>query len=214
MRLSFLPLLLLVCVPARSLAQGPHIGVKAGVNLSNLYSTEVDDKNGRLGLNAGLIGRTMLEDPIGLQVELLYSTKGNETRYEGFFGLVDQDVKFDLNYLELPVLACFRFADNTMEVQVGGYGAYLLSSNVSTEGDLGSSSDEVDVDKLNRVDAGLAGGLAFNAGPAQIGARYSLGLIELQDSDEAEFLLGDAKNSCLQVYVAFGITGGSAGTAE
>lgn len=200
-----LSLALLLCLPFISRAQGPHIGVKAGLNMSNLYSTEVDDKNARLGFNAGLLGRTNLEGPVGLQVELLYSTKGNNTQYSGLFGLVDQEVQFDLNYLELPLLACFRFADNALELQVGGYGAYLLSSDVSTSGDLGSGTETVDLDDLESIDAGLAGGLAFNAGPAQLGARYSLGLLQVAGSDGAEMLLGDAKNSCLQVYVAFGM---------
>ncbi|MCB9165509.1 MAG: PorT family protein [Flavobacteriales bacterium] len=199
--------LLLISAALTAQAQGPHVGVKAGLNVSNLYAGEVNDYNARLGFNAGVMGRTSTDAPFGLQVELLYSTKGNNTRYTGVFGLVDQEVQFDLNYLELPVLACFRFAENALELQVGAYGAYLLSSNVSTSGDLGNGSEPVDLDNLASIDAGLAGGLAFNAGPAQLGARYSLGLVQVADSDGAELLLGDAKNSCLQVFVAFGIPG-------
>lgn len=206
MRIYLLPLLLLSSAYT-ALAQGPHIGLKAGLNVSNLYADEVDDNNARLGFNAGVMGRTNLNAPIGLQVELLYSTKGNNTQYDAIFGLIDQEVQFDLNYLELPVLACFRFAGNALELQVGGYGAYLLSSDVSTSGDLGSSGGSVDLDNLARIDAGLAGGLAFNAGPAQVGARYTLGLMPIADSDGADLLLGDAKNSCVQVYVAFGMPG-------
>ena len=186
-------------------AQGPHFGFKGGLNMSNLYSTEADANDVRIGFNAGFVGRTHLDKPVGLQAELIFTTKGNRTRYSAFFDLLDQEVQFDLSYFELPVLACFRFADNAFELQAGGYAAYLLGANVQTEGDLGSDSEEVDADKFNRVDAGAAAGLAFNTGIAQIGARYSLGLLELANSDEVDFLLGDAKNSCLQVYVAIGL---------
>jgi len=192
-------------LPNTSNAQGPHIGIKAGLNLSNLYSTKVDDNNMRVGFNGGLVARTMTDSPIGLQVELLYSTKGNRTTYQGFFGLVDQEVQFNLNYLELPVLVAFRFADNAVELQAGGYAAYLLSSDVTTDGDLGSGNNTIDSDKLNAMDFGVAAGLAFNAGPIQAGARYHYGLAKIADSNEADFLLGDAKNSCIQVFVAVGI---------
>lgn len=204
---SLIMLATTVLLPFGAAAQGPHVGVKAGVNLSNLYSTEANDDHMLIGFNAGLMGRTMLDQPFGLQAELLYTTKGNKTHYQGFFGLVDQDVTFKLNYLELPVLACFRLADNAVELQVGGYAGYLLSSQVTSEGDLGNGSDTIDTDKLNQMDAGLVGGVAFNAGPAQIGVRYEYGLARIANSDEADLLLGDAKNSCAQVYVAFGIPG-------
>lgn len=180
------------------------MGVKGGLNISNLYSGAVPDNNARLGFNAGFIGRAMADQPIGLQVELLYSSKGNKTHYTGLFGLVDQDIEFMLNYLELPVMAAFRFANNAVEVHAGGYAAYLLNASVSTSGDLGNGSDDLGRDNFNAMDAGLLGGIAFNAGPIQVGARYLYGLTTLANSDGANALLGDAKNSCAQVYIAFG----------
>lgn len=194
-------------LPLAATAQGPVLGIKGGMSISNLYNNEVNDDNSRMGFNGGLLGRTMPGEPIGLQVELLYSTKGNETTYTGFFGLIDQTVDFNLNYLELPVLACFRLGEGGFELQAGGYAAWLLSAQANTSGDLGESSDELDIDHFQNLDAGLAGGLAFNSGPMQFGARYLYGLSNIAESDEAEFLLGDAKNSCAQVYLAFGITG-------
>ncbi len=193
--------------PLAANAQGPHIGLKGGLNLSNLYSSEVNDDKLRTGFNVGLMGRTNLDQPIGLQVELLYSTKGNESTYVGFFGLVDQTVHFNLNYLELPVLASFRFADQMLELQVGGYAGYLLSADATTSGDLGTDSEDLDIDNFNTMDAGLAVGFAVNAGPAQFGARYEYGLVELAKSDAAYLLLGSAKNSCFQVYIAVGMPG-------
>jgi hypothetical protein len=56
------------------------------------------------------------------------------------------------------------------------------------------------------MDFGIAGGVGFNLGPnAQLGVRYLHGLTNVADSDAADFVLGDAKNRCLQAYIAFGI---------
>ncbi len=201
----FLPLVILLATSSSAIAQGPRAGVKGGVNLSTLYNNEVSDQNARVGLNAGFFGRTSVEDPIGLQVELLYSSKGNRTNYDGVFGFIDQTVDFNLNYLSIPAMIAFRFGDQAIELQAGGYAAYLMSANANTEGDLGSGSEELDKDNFNSFDAGLVGGVAFNAGVIQIGARYEYGLMTIADSDGAKLLLGDAKNACAQLYIAVGM---------
>lgn len=198
---------LLASVPVASMAQGPAFGIKGGLNMSNLYSGEVDDNNMRLGFNLGVFGRSDIEKPLGFQVELLYSTKGNTTNYSAFGGLIDQEVDFALNYLEVPVMASIRIGEGALELQAGGYVGYLLSSTVSSNGDLGSSSDELAKDNFTSMDAGLVAGAAFNAGALQFGARYAYGLSPIANSDEADFLLGDAKNSCIQLFVGLAITG-------
>ncbi|HEY0976273.1 MAG TPA: porin family protein [Flavobacteriales bacterium] len=184
-------------------AQGPSFGLKGGLNFSSL-DVESDDQKGRLGFNAGIFGRTDAEQPLGLQVELLYSTKGSSAEYTTFFGLVDQTVDFKLNYLELPVMLAFRPVE-ILDIHVGGYAGYLLSAQVETSGDLGSGSEDLDADHFQRIDAGLVVGAGLNLGPAQIGARYLYGLTELADSEEARAVLGNAKNACVQAYVAFGL---------
>lgn len=185
-------------------AQGPAFGLKGGLNISSLAVDQAREENTRLGFNAGAFVRTMPTEPFGLQVELLYSAKGSNTTYSTFFGLVDQEVDLNLDYLELPVLASFRLAQ-VVDLQIGAYGAYLLSANVSTSGDLGSGADELDTDNFNSLDLGLAGGVGFNVGPAQLGVRYLHGLTNVADSDASDAVLGDAKNRCAQFYVAFGI---------
>src|SRR5690606_16656298 len=136
-----------------------------------------------------------------IQPELLYTTKGSENEWGG---LIDQTVKFNLNYLELPVLAVFKLGDTT-EIHVGPYFSYLLGANIYTEGDLVGASEELDRDNSKSFDFGLTGGVGLNFGAVQIGARYNYGLSEIADSDAAELVLGDAKNSCAQVYVALNL---------
>lgn len=195
---------LLITTASAASAQGPTFGVKGGLNLSSLAVDAADDERTRLGVNGGVFIRTMPDGPFGLQVELLYSGKGSSTTYSGFFGLVDQEVDFNLNYIELPVMASFRVG-GIVDLQAGAYAGYLLNANISTSGDLGSTSEELEKDNFASMDLGLGGGVAFNAGPVQVGVRYLHGLTNVADSDAADLLLGDAKNRCVQAFIALGI---------
>lgn len=196
---------LLLTIPAFS--QGPTFGVKGGLNYTNLAGGDSNDDNGRVGFNAGVFARTTPDLPLGLQVELLYSTKGNHTKYNAFFGLVDQDVDFNLNYLELPVMADLHVLD-VVDIHLGAYAAYLLSANVKTSGSLGSGSDTLDKDNFKSMDFGIAGGVGFNIGTsAQIGVRYLHGLTNVVDSSDLSNVVGDPQNRCVQFYVGIGIGG-------
>jgi len=208
MKHYFIPTLLVIgtfTAASTAFAQGPTFGIKGGLNYSTLAVDEADDETSRIGYNFGLFARTAPDQPIGLQVELLYSTKGSTTNYSTLFGLIEQEVDFNLNYLELPVLASFRIG-SIVDLQVGAYAAYLLGAKAKSSGDLGSGSEELDRDNFTSLDYGIAGGVGFNLGPnAQLGVRYLHGLNNIADSDAANLVLDDSKNRCVQAYVAFGI---------
>ena len=174
-------------------------GIKGGLNVSNLYIDDVHDENARYGFNVGLYGQLLSSDKFALQPELLYSTKGSKAYYEG---IADQTVKYNLNYLDLPVLAVFKLGESA-EIHIGPYASYLLNANVSYSGDLVNGDDEIDKDQLKSYDYGLVGGFGLNFGPAQIGARYNYGLVKIADSDASRLFLGDSKNSVAQIYLSF-----------
>lgn len=184
--------------------ENARAGIKGGLNASNLYINDVDDENARIGFHVGLYGQIAASETVALQVELLYSTKGSNNYYSD--GNFEQDVKYNLNYLELPVLAVFKLGE-AVEFHLGGYASYLLNAKISSEGDLSNSVDDVDKDYLKSYDLGLSGGVGINLGAMQIGARYNYGLVEIQDSSEAQFFIGDAKNSCAQLFIAFNFNG-------
>jgi len=177
-------------------------GIKGGLNVSNLYVDEVSDENARFGFNLGFYGQILSSDAFAIQPELLFSTKGSEIEYGGSF--FDQTVKYNLSYLDLPVLAVFKLGKSA-EIHVGPYVGYLLGAKISHEGDLGNGTDEIDKDNLKPFDYGLSGGFGLNFGNFQVGARYNYGLAKLADSDIAELVLGDAKNSLAQVYVSLNL---------
>lgn len=177
-------------------------GIKGGLNVSNLYVDEVDDENARFGFNLGFYGQVLSSDAFALQPELLFSTKWSKVEYGGSF--FDQSFKYNLSYLDLPVLAVFKLGESA-EIHVGPYISYLLGADISHEGDLGSGVDDMDRDDLKSFDYGLSGGFGLNFGNFQVGARYNYGLTKLADSDAAELLLGDSKNSVAQLYLALNL---------
>lgn len=180
---------------SEGLAQGRvRAGIKGGVNASSLFydSQGVNNKNERIGFHAGVFAQAPLGKFFAIQPELLYSTKGASADYNvlGFNGRNT----FKLNYAELPVLATFKLGQ-TVELQAGPYAAYLLNSNVNSNGDFGTGSSAINRDNFNKIDYGIAGGLNIYFGKAFLGARYEQGLQRIANSGAARTLLGNAKNS-------------------
>ncbi|MEO9871972.1 porin family protein [Ekhidna sp.] len=182
-------------------AQNFRSGIKGGFNYSSLYVDDVEDRKIRPGFHIGVFGQTPLGEATALQTELLYTTAGNRTTYNS--GPFDGEVDFNLNYLQLPVLLNFKVAD-ILEIHAGGYAALLLGANTSSEGDFGSSFQELDRDNFESLDFGVAAGVGVNLSALQIGLRYNLGLTEIAKSSSAQDLLGDSKNVVGQVYIALG----------
>lgn len=188
-------------IPAFS--QEARSGIKGGVNFSNLFIDEVDDENMRIGFHAGVFTQIMgSNEMVGFQPELAFSTKGARGEYD-ILGY-DGEMKFNLNYIDLPLLAVFKLGE-TAEIHAGGYASYLVGVNVSTDGDFGDDEEDLDRDHFNTFDYGLAGGFALNFDAVSFGVRYNYGLQKIADSDIAEEALGDSKNGNGQVYVAFNL---------
>jgi len=183
-------------------AQFKNVGIKGGLNVSNLYVDDVNDENPRYGFNIGVYGQPYASAIFALQVELLYDTKGAKTVYEG---MAYQEIKYNLNYLTLPVLAVFKLGESA-QIHVGGYTGYLLDANISYSGDLANGVDKIDKDNLNSLDYGLSGGFGLNFGMSTVGLRYNYGLAQIAKSNGAKAVIGDSKNSCAQVYIAFNLS--------
>ena len=179
---------------------GPRAGIKGGLNVSNFITDEVSDKNALIGFHAGVYGQLFANKGFAVQPELNYSTKGN--RVTTTFGVIDQETKFHLSYLDIPILAVFKLGD-AVEIHAGPYWAYMVGANIDTDGDLQDDFRELDRDNFDKWDYGLVGGIGFNLNNVQIGARYNYGLNEIARSEGAKRILGsDTKNSVGQIYLA------------
>lgn len=196
----------ILMAPALVHSQETNFGIKGGLTWSNLYidREDIDDENARLGFHAGIFNQHMMALNFGMQVELLYTTKGSEAEYTG---ILDQSVNFNINYIDLPVMMVFRPVP-ALDIHAGPYVGFLLTSNVTFEGTF-EGETELDRDHFRNIDAGLVGGLTINLGNIKLGARYNLGLLEIANSDTSQILLGDSKNQYGQVFIALQFKSGS-----
>ncbi|HEX6227653.1 MAG TPA: porin family protein [Chryseolinea sp.] len=181
-------------------------GIKGGLNASNIITDEVNNKDARYGFHAGVYGQLFVNEGFAIQPELNYSTKGNKVITD--FGIIDQETKLNLSYLDVPVLAVFKLG-NAAEIHAGAYWAYLVGANIDTDGDLGDDFRQLDRDNFDNWDYGLVGGVGFNFGDVQVGARYNYGLNEIARSEGAKRILGGARNSVGQIYVALNLARGN-----
>ena len=174
-------------------------GVKGGVNWSNLWIKEVNDKDARFGYHVGLFARFASEDALGFQIEALYDQKGESVKKT--FGPIDQTVTYKFDYVTMPLLVTIPLG-KVMELQGGGYLGYMVLSEVRSSGDLGEGFSDPADGKFNGFDYGLVGGAAINLGLGQIGVRYEHGMNDLANDQVARDILGSAKNSTVQAYLA------------
>lgn len=186
-------------------AQYARAGIKAGLNLSNLYVDQADDDDARIGWHAGFYGQLFASEAFAIQPEVNFSTKGtgvtridaNSARYES---------KFNLSYIDIPILAVFKLG-TVAEIHAGAYWAYLLGAEIKNNNrNPDNEFTTVDRDNFDDWDYGLVGGIGFNLGEsAQLGVRYNYGLNEIAESRGARRLFGDSKNQVAQLYLAFNL---------
>lgn len=187
----------------------PRVGIKGGLNLSNLYVNDVHDENARVGWHAGFYAQLFSSEAFAIQPEINYSTKGSGITWGSLDGnnvSVEHKSKFNLQYLDIPVLAVFKLG-RAAEIHVGPYWSYLLSAEIrNNDGNPANQFDDIDRDNFDNWDYGLVGGIGFNLGKsAQLGARYNYGLNEIANSAYGKTILGNAKNQVAQLYLSFNL---------
>ena len=146
------------------------------------------------------------QSPKCLQLpELNYSTKGAKLTYNNL--IAKGEAKFNLAYVEIPVLAVVNITEN-FNIHAGPYVGYLVSSNVTNESTNNSFNfeDNFDGDDFNRFDVGASVGLGIDLDSFSVGARYNYGLTNI--GKERTFLgtsytFPDAKNSVVNIYASF-----------
>jgi hypothetical protein len=188
-----------------------RFGVKAGLNLSQLYvsGVDVEDRRNKVGIHGGLWAKIPTGDLFAIQPELLYTNNGSRISYQAttVSGLGGSEVRFNMNYIQLPILASLTLGP--ISIQAGPYVSYLLNANVKNV-ELDNAVDPTTIAELNensfhRVDYGLAGGIAFDIKGFQLGARYNHGLRETSQNGLSGLLPNNAKNGVAQVFVSVGL---------
>ncbi|MFW6257222.1 MAG: porin family protein [Prolixibacteraceae bacterium] len=203
---KILTLTALLLFSTSAFSQFSEFGIKAGLNMSNLTVEGNNDNTMKFGLHAGILNKYYITEAFALQPELLYSSKGFENVFNNEI-ITDGEVNYNLNYIDLPIKLVFYLAED-FNFQFGPYIGYLINANVDVDSAellddffQVDSREELDRDMFNTLDFGLTGGLEFELNPLLIGFNYNLGLTQVAKDDKPiELMLGDAKNTVIQVY--------------
>lgn len=182
----------------------PKFGIKGAVSFTSLYTDNVSKEHMKVGFNAGVYAKLPITTGFSIQPELLYSVKGAKDTYSNFVQ-GDGEYRFNLGYMELPVLAVVNITRN-FSIHAGPYLGYLVSANVkdvNSNGDIQGATD-LKADNFNRWDVGLAGGVALDVSAFTLGARYNYGLSDIGKSGSLSGdLTKNSKNAGVSVYVGF-----------
>ena len=205
--------ILFICVALPAFSQAVSgsstfkFGIKGGVNFSNLYTQNVESNNVLTGYNAGIFSKIPITESLAIQPELLYTTKGAKLTYNNYF--VNGTAKFNLNYIELPILLVINLTNN-FNVHAGPYVAYLVDGNAinDSQGTLFDIENNLKNEDFNKFDTGLSVGVGFDSDQLGFGVRYNYGLQKV--GKERSFLgtnykFPDGKNSVINLYFSYSI---------
>lgn len=189
-------------------AQGDRtirLGLKGGVNLSNLYTDNADKQRTLLGFNAGLFAKLPISKLIAIQPELYFITKGAEVTYNNPF--VQGAAKFRYNYLEMPILVVVNVNEN-FNIHAGPYAAFMLSGDVKNQNStsLFDFEKNINTDDYNRFDVGLTAGVGIDIGAIGLGARYAYGVNKVGKESTylgtTTYTFPDAHNGVFTFYIS------------
>ncbi len=168
-------------------AQRTHLGLKAGLNTSTLNVKNQDLYDYKLGWHAGGLAHIHITQKIALQPELIYTNQGGELR--------NSEVKHHVNYIAVPVLGQYMFA-NGFRLQAGPQVGFLVAAKRQDQDNNRFNIKE----NYEAVDFSIAAGLSYVSGSG-FGAdvRYLFGLTNINDVPPRTPI----KNSLAQIGVFY-----------
>ena len=156
-----------------------------------------DDAEGdmKMGMHVGVSASFELSDAMTLKTGALYSMKGMQESLDG------ETLKFNLDYIEIPVNLSFAVSDQ-MSLMAGPYIGLLMGAKVMYDGD-----ELFDLkDDMRAMDFGINIGAGFAVTEViSINAGYQMGLTSLdEDGEQGD---GDAKNSNIHIGMTYSFGG-------
>lgn len=174
------------------------LGLRGGLNISN-FGGDALDIDSKLGFNAGVNVDIPIVKSFGIQTGLFYTSKGAKQSAENNDN--DAEVKVNEAYLQIPVLASYRYYikdDVRWEFNAGPYLAFGVGgklkeswNNISTE------SDWFD-DDISSFDMGVALGTGITVNKIYFGIQYEIGMYNMLKDSETSL-----KNTNFSVNVGY-----------
>jgi opacity protein-like surface antigen len=157
-----------------------QVGVKAGLNFSNVTNTSSITNSGETGYNIGIFLAPKSRSIFSSKTELVFSKQG----YNYSTGALDGTA--DLMYLMLPTYMCINIT-RFFQIHIGAQMAFLLNAKADSTTVSGGTFPYSDaIQYYNRFDYGLGGGVEVHPFKGLlIGARMNISLANLY-SDAAK----------------------------
>lgn len=189
MKKRILMLVLALTTVVAAHAQGPRLGIRAGVNYAGFGGSDADNLDRIWGGHAGLTANFPLsvDNFFSIQPEILYSMKGAETSAD--------DVKWKINYLDVPVLG--RVNAGPLYFEAGPQ----VSFRVGGEVDVNNTTITEDLGDYKRTSFGYAAGVGLQATPLglSIGVRYNGDISKLYDNTN----IGNYRNDVFMLTLGY-----------
>tara|TARA_R100001369_G_scaffold49261_1_gene75887 strand:+ start:41100 stop:41720 length:621 start_codon:yes stop_codon:yes gene_type:complete len=178
-------------------------GVKGGINSSTFNGDgfgNFDNPNSRTSFNLGLLAEIPISDKFSVQPEVLYSGQGYDVASRNDAN----DVEYQLDYINVPVLAKFYLIDG-LSLEAGPQIGFLVNSEIDSNPSQDSGDVPLNEDQFNKVDLSLGLGASYKfRGGFFVNARYNYGLSDVyDDSYSSLFNNSDVKHSVLQGGIGF-----------
>ncbi|RYY17756.1 MAG: PorT family protein [Chitinophagaceae bacterium] len=172
---------------AAAFSQGFQLGVKGGINISNYTGGDIEN-SALVGFHGGVIVGLQLGDHFSIQPEALFSAQGAKIR-----GISNNEEKFKVSYINLPVLAKYRF-NGGFYIEAGPQVGFKLDESIP---------DNTIENFAEDLDLSIAAGLGYHSSMGLgIGGRYNAGLSKVGNFD-AGTTDPDFKNSTIQFFVFY-----------
>jgi hypothetical protein len=147
-------------------------GVKGGLNVANIGGEDIEDNKAKLGFHLGGFVNVPVAEKISIQPELVYSLQG--VKFDG-------DARYNLSYLNIPVIARYTTQSGFFG-ETGPQLGFLMSAKAKEDGESSNVKDF-----FKKTDFSWAFGVGYltqsNVG---VSARFNLGLSKLDEDGEAK----------------------------
>jgi hypothetical protein len=188
-------------IPFLSFAQ---IGLKAGINFSNISNAAEINNSSRSGFMGGIFLAPQSKSIISSRTELLYSRQGYNYKTGTSTGNVN------LDYIVIPQFMAINIT-KFFQIQLGMQMAFLLNAKADSSANTGGAVPGPYGSMLsyyNKFDYGFGGGIEVHpVGGLVIGGRYNIGLGKLYKDFQAgqvpKFSVSDAKNNMFQIFTGW-----------
>jgi len=179
-----------------------QIGVKAGLNFSNVTNTSSFSYSNETGYNVGVFLAPKSKSILSSKTELILSKQGYN------YSTNTQGGSADLLYIMMPTYMCINIT-RFFQIHIGAQLAYLINAKADSTTVSGSTDPVTDaLQYYNRFDYGLGGGVEVHPFKGLlIGARMNISLANLYSdalSGQIPSLASvDVKQNLFQLYAGW-----------